>query len=182
MCLPSPLQYFSHAAHAAPVLLPTGRPAQRRIDRVTASGRSQHGPDWRCWPALLRPLSTGRPAQCGEDQVTAGGRSQTGPGRGGWPALLSDLAGPRAQYLYGNPDRYVCPGIRTRVLCAYSRREFRKLIILSPFDLHDNSRRLPQHPRHYVPWERRERGDEERRRNVNEKTWGNPDYVLCSTK
>ena len=95
------------------------------------------------------PLSTGRPAQCGEDQVTAGGRSQTGPGRRGWPALLSDLAGRRAQYLSGNEPR---------VLCTYSRRELWKLIILSPFDLHDNSRRLPQHPRHYVPWERRERG------------------------
>ena len=102
-----------------------------------------------------------------------GGRSQTGSGRRGWPALLSDLAGRRAQYLSRN---------ELRVLCAYSRLEFQKLILLSPFDLHESSWRLPQNPGLNVPLERREQGGRKKEKNVNEKERGEIHTTLLGAR
>ena len=95
------------------------------------------------------PFSTGRPAQV-----------RGGPGHGRWAE--SNWA--RQAWLARAPVRSSwsagAVSVREwtlRSLCIFQLGIW-KLIILSPFDLHDNSRRFPQHPRHYVPWERRERG------------------------
>ena len=95
------------------------------------------------------PFSTGRPAQV-----------RGGPGHGRWAE--SNWA--RQAWLARAPVRssWSAGAVSVREWTPRSLRTFQlgiwKLIILSPFDFHDSSRRLPQHPRHYVPWERRERG------------------------